>query len=386
MRLAVFCPYLPAPAESGGRIRIARLLAGVSGEHRLSLFAKASRREYAAGKSSPSLNLFTDTCVRPRGLELKAMLAESERAVTGCPTSLFRAFREAHRQNPFDGAVVEHAHAGRFALELGIPFVLDEHNVESHYLAAKQVPSRILSALQKMQVQRLAAFEESLWRNASAVISVSDDEAQVIRERTGIVPQVIPNGVALKTTPYMGAEQRAPYTLLFVGLMDHPPNVQAAHLLAQDVLPRVKASFPNARLVLCGRNPAPTVTALESADVEVTGGVPSVTEYWNQGTVFANALSDGAGTSLKVAEALASGIPMVSTAVGARGFTGLLAGKHYLPAESGTEFASQICRIFRTPAAYTTMTKSGRDVATQLDWEQLSARYLKVINSAFADT
>jgi glycosyltransferase involved in cell wall biosynthesis len=108
-----------------------------------------------------------------------------------------------------------------------------------------------------------------------------------------------------------------------------------------------------------------------------------VKPYWSKGTVFSNILRGGAGTSLKVAEALASGIPMVSTATGVRGYAQLSEGQHYLHAESAEDFAERICDVLAAPAAFSDMTRAGRAVAEQLGWSALAERYAQVIEAAF---
>ncbi|MDD9941941.1 MAG: glycosyltransferase family 4 protein [Myxococcales bacterium] len=382
MRLAVFCPYLPAPADSGGRIRITRLLSRVAEAHELCLFAKANRGEALAAEACPELEMFAERTVAGGQLELSARLREPERVISGTPQRLGDAVLAAHARHPFDGAIVEHAHAGRFVRLLRVPFVLDEHNIESQFLAAKLRARGTPRLYARHEVARLARFEGALWQAARRVVSVSEDEARVIEARCRVHPRVIPNGVSFDGFDACTGRQAA--TIVFVGLMDHPPNVTAALELAHEILPRVRARVPNARLVLCGKNPSPQVRGLASSHVEVTGSVASVAPYWSQATVFTNALRDGAGTSLKVLEALAAGTPMVSTAEGVRGFADLNAGEHYLAADTHAELAERTADVIERPGDFQDMIAAGKAYARQLDWGRLAEQYLEVVEEGLA--
>ena len=86
------------------------------------------------------------------------------------------------------------------------------------------------------------------------------------------------------------------------------------------MMPIVPATMPDARLTLCGGSPGPEVRALASPWCEVTGSVPDIRVFQKRASVFANALFHGAGSSLKVPEALAAGLPIISTNTGVRGY------------------------------------------------------------------
>jgi glycosyltransferase involved in cell wall biosynthesis len=166
-------------------------------------------------------------------------------------------------------------------------------------------------------------------------------------------------------------------------MMSFPPNIRAARFLAEKVLPLVLAEVPDANLVLCGRDPSREVLALAGPNVTVTGTVPSVTPYLEDAAVYGNALFEGAGSSLKVPEALAAGIPLVSTSVGVRGFD-LREGDHFLGAEDPEGFCRQILRILRDPARADPLSRRGRDYVRSLDWELLGQKFLSAVECAAA--
>jgi glycosyltransferase involved in cell wall biosynthesis len=191
---------------------------------------------------------------------------------------------------------------------------------------------------------------------------------------------VVPNGTAVDELPFTPPSARTGHDVLFVGLMSHAPNVAAARFLAGEVMPRVWREEPAARLVLCGRSPAREVSALAGERVVVTGTVERVTPWLARAAVYANALFQGAGSSLKVPEALASGVPLVSTAVGVRGFP-LVPGTHYARAEDAERFAREIVRALRSRAELDVQAARGRAVAEGYDWEAIASRFATLVAS-----
>jgi glycosyltransferase involved in cell wall biosynthesis len=274
--------------------------------------------------------------------------------------------------------VAEHSHAAWAALDSGLPWILDEHNIESDYWASKQLVAGSLRRWHRPELSRLHAWETRCWQRASEVIAVTKNDAAYISQHRARPAQHIPNGADLAELRFMSPSERSGPGVLFVGLMDHPPNVQAAQTLATRVMPLVWQHRPDARLVLCGANPARAVRALAGPRICVTGRVPSLAPYLAEARVFANCLAFGAGSSLKVLEALAAGVPLISTAVGVRGFS-LHPGEHYVGAETPQAFAAAILRCLNVPgAAYgelSAMARAGRVFAEAHHWHTLAERF-----------
>jgi glycosyltransferase involved in cell wall biosynthesis len=113
--------------------------------------------------------------------------------------------------------------------------------------------------------------------------------------------------------------------LLFVAGFGHPPNVDAARWLCAEIMPRVRARIPGAKLRLVGASPTAEVLALADALTEVTGAVSEeeLLASYRRARVAVVPLRFGAGIKSKVVEALQQGLPLVTTTVGAQGLAGL---------------------------------------------------------------
>ncbi|MGC8919134.1 glycosyltransferase family 4 protein [Streptomyces sp. PG2] len=136
--------------------------------------------------------------------------------------------------------------------------------------------------------------------------------------------------------------------MLFQGSFDWPPNADAAAWLTREVLPRLHARVPGARVVLAGK-PAPEVAALAGPCVEVTGMVPSMAPYLRAADLVVVPLRVGSGTRIKILEAFAHGVPVVSTTIGAEGLD-VVAGEHLALAD-GAEGLALACAELLTDRA-----------------------------------
>ena len=380
MRVALFSPYLPAPPSTGGRIRIYQWLKRMDSRVELHLFAAAAQRELSP-QTREQLTMVDELHVVPPALVISPWPALPRRVRRFVPSQLERAFWKNHQQKAYDLVWVEHVHAARVAYEASLPWLLDEHNVESQYLRAKMSARGKVGMIGEHDVRALERWEKKMWCAATEVVCVTEADATRVAEVRGQAPVIIPNGVDLRITPYVSPLARTgEKRVLFVGLMNHPPNEQAASELAQKVMPLVWAQHADARLVLCGANPSKKVLSLASDRVEVTGTVPSVQAYLQQAHVFANLLYHGGGSSLKVVEALASGVPLISTAVGVRGFK-LDNGTHYLEANTTQDMALQINRVLNGDPSAEARSRAGRSEAEKYDWATLSQAFQSTLLS-----
>lgn len=304
----------------------------------------------------------------PSGLPLR----DPWRARDAVPLGLRRALARAHRARPYDAVVACHAYAfGALDGLGGAVRVLDEHNLEGRY-------ARTVLRANPLERVAMERFERRAWRAADLVTCVREEDRRVIARHAGGASAVVPNGVDLSAVSFRAPSARRGRAVLFVGALSHRPNVDACVALAREVLPRLLRAEPEAGLILCGRAPDATVRALAGERVTVTGTVPSTAPWLDEASVFANAIREGEGTSLKVIEAAAAGVPIVSTAVGARGFA-MAHRTHLLRAEDPDAFAEAILATWRDPAAADRRAHAAREVALAHDWERLGARFAALV-------
>jgi GT2 family glycosyltransferase/glycosyltransferase involved in cell wall biosynthesis len=167
---------------------------------------------------------------------------------------------------------------------------------------------------------------------------------------------------------------REPFTMLFLGSFRHTPNATALAWFATQVLPRVLERCPAARLVVVGSDPPPRhffPRHLES--IELRGFVEDIREPLSRYAIFVCPILAGSGMRVKLLEAFAAGIPVVSTTLGAEGLASR-DGEVCALADTPEDFARRILDLFEDPDAAAAMAARARDAVLQRDMGAMTRR------------
>ena len=189
--------------------------------------------------------------------------------------------------------------------------------------------------------------ETAIFRQVDRVLTPSQAELEHIRQDVpGISAMDIPlYCLPPRTLPPRQAQHfHDRHDIVFVGGFPHTPNVDAALWLVRDIMPLVWERHPQCRLWLVGYAPPPEVTALAGPRIEVTGHVPDLDPFYRLARMTVAPLRFGAGVKGKILSALAAGLPVVTTTIGAEGI-GLIDGQSALLADQARELAQAIIRL-----------------------------------------
>ena len=293
-----------------------------------------------------------------------------------CP-EMSRTLERLLREESYDAAVCDFlVTAINFpALEQAVLF---EHNVETVIWRrhAENATDPLRHAYFRLQERRMFAFEEGACRRAGRVVTVSETDAGNIQELFGVRCSPIPTGVDMEYfRPPTGQQKRQ--GLVFVGSMDWMPNVDGVLWFAEHVLPLIRARQRDLPITVVGRTPPPAILALAGSDpfFFVTGTVADVRPYlWNAAASIVP-LRIGGGTRLKIYEAMAAGLPVVSTTVGAEGLD-VRDGETIAIADSRDEFARRCLDLATASEASRYMSSAALDlVSSRCSWEQVSRMF-----------
>jgi sugar transferase (PEP-CTERM/EpsH1 system associated) len=250
--------------------------------------------------------------------------------------------------------------------------VFDWHNIESELLqryaeTAKSAPRRFYAHRTE---QRMAALESKLLHSQAGHIICSAREATQLKS---LAPEarlaVIENGVDAAAFDGVAASpNETPNRIVFVGLMAYHANVDAAVWFTTQIWPQLRARFPGFTLTIVGASPAPAVLALASEPhVEVTGTVPDVRSYYAEAFAVVVPLRTGAGTRLKILEAMAACVPVIATRLGTEGLAAT-PGKDLLIAQRPEDWLAALESLQR-PEVRSGLTTSARSlVESRYDW------------------
>lgn len=382
----------PWPLNSGGHIRTFHILAALSRHTRLRVVCPVRPHEHGAIEALQAGGLDMVPCsvgersTAGEAIRLLGSLSRRE------PYVMYRrhawtAVRSAveSQVRAFDPDVLYLDHLDSLIYRTAaprIPAAVDLHNVYSLLVqrAAHEERRKWRAAFLMREARLLDDVERLCARDADMLFTVSEQEAQHFRSLGARTVHVIPNGVDYGAVADLPTGRSNPPTILFLGTMSWGPNANAARFLV-DVLPRVRLQLPDVRLLIVGRDPPPDLAALNGTPgVEVTGSVPDVKPYLLRGTVMAVPLDAGGGTRLKILEAFAAGLPVVSTAVGAEGIDAT-PGQHLVIAERPV-FADALAGLLRSSERSHQVASEGRRLARdKYDWAIIGPAAARLVAS-----
>jgi polysaccharide biosynthesis protein PslH len=401
LRIVVVDEELPYPPTSGKRIRTLNLLRRLARRHRITLLchrnADAAEAYHAhAFMQAQGIEIVSVPRIVPPksglgfyarlGLNLFSRLPYS--VATHTSVALRRALRAYAATHDVDLWHCEWTPYAQALRVLGpVRKLVMAHNVES--VIWRRYHETATNPLQRWYIGRqwrkFERFERQAFSEASRTVAVSDTDAALIaREYGGNCVEVVENGVDL--TYFRRLELgRNPRQILFLGSLDWRPNLDAVSLLLDRIFPVVRAEDGEARLCLVGRNPPSWLRrrVMDLPGVVLHANVEDVRPYLNLSGILAVPLRIGGGSRLKILEALASGLPVVATKVGAEGLS-LEADQHLTVVDSVEDMAAALVRRIRTPQEALAQAERGRKVVVaRYDWDalanQLEAVWLRCV-------
>ncbi|WP_437580020.1 glycosyltransferase family 4 protein [Sorangium sp. So ce887] len=396
MRILYFAPRACWPLDTGAKLRNWHFV------RQLSRFARVTYLSFAddgavrngrarmggAGPAPQSMNdiaqitdqVLTLTQERPNSLGkiLRGAVGQLPLVVLNYTTDAMR--QELARvldAGRFDAVQVESVHlAGYLPLLRAArnrPLLLcDWHNIESEVLSrySKHAPDPLRGLAAFALASQLAGFERKVLEQFDAHLTVSErDRAKLLALRPGLRAFAVDNGVHVDAFPAGAGGSEPRRRIVFVGSMDYRPNAQAIVAFARDVWPAIHAARPAWRLTVVGRSPGPEVRALGALPgVEVTGTVPDVRPYYADALASVVPLRIGGGSRLKILEALAAGVPVVSTQLGAEGLA-LRDREHAIITRTVEEIRGALLELDADPALRARLAAAGRAlVQSRYDW------------------
>ena len=243
-----------------------------------------------------------------------------------------------------------------------------------------------IAFVRRTEARRLLPREVALGEQADLVFVSTRQEAEDLRARsTPRRLEILTNGTPWRDVAALPPPSRAGPVLGFLGQMDYPPNIEAARHLAREVLPRVRARVPGARLRVMGRAPAAAVRALASDAVEVTGEVASIPAALASIRVFVAPLEMGRGLPNKILEAMATGRAVVVSSWSARALLGA-PGRDYEVADGAEERARLVAALLEDDARCDRLGTAGAAyVRREHDWDAVLDGMAAAIEALVAD-
>lgn len=254
--------------------------------------------------------------------------------------------------------------------------VLVEHEPGSpaarERLRAGRGGGRVLPYADYLAWQR---YERATMRRADAVVTFTERDRTALLTSAGRTPVVvIPLGTTLPKQP-LEAEGSEPGSVLFFGNFMHPPNVDAARRLTEEIFPRIVARHSGATLYLVGDRAPTGLGSSTTGSIIVTGWVPDVQPYLDRAALVVVPMRLGGGMRVKVLEALAAGKAVVATRLAVEGL-GLIDGEQVVLAETDEDIAAAAAALLEDPRRRAALARAARAWACEhLGWDRPAAVY-----------
>ncbi|HEX8011822.1 MAG TPA: TIGR03087 family PEP-CTERM/XrtA system glycosyltransferase [Casimicrobiaceae bacterium] len=368
MKILYVCHRFPFPPKRGGKIRPFNMIRHLSRDHEVTVASIVRSDEEAAEGAG-----LAQHCARyemARVYDPLQALRMVARLPTPAPSSLAyfyspdlaRRVRELLAKERFDLVFVHCSSAAQYVEDVqGVPKILDFGDMDSQkwleYARYKPFPA---SLGYRLEAHKLAREERRLASRFDLCTATTRAERETLESLgTGVATDWFPNGV---DSDYFSPspEPYDPDTIAFVGRMDYYPNQQCMFDFCTHTLPRLRASRPAIKLLIVGADPPPAVRDLQKLPgVTVTGSVPDVRPYLRCSALMVAPLNIARGTQNKILEAMAMGVPVVTSRAAAGGVDAL-DQEHFLVASAPEHYASLILEILEHPQERLRLSRAGR--------------------------
>lgn len=384
MRILFITPRLPDPPSRDGMSLIAHyLIRQLAPRNEITLWSFADDQNDTLQNEISTWPIKTRLFPKPRHRLIEYYLLHGHHGgwfqYQWQSPALSSALTAADRTGEFDLIVIHTPFlSGYLPAITKTPVVLQAIDcMSSWFRQAASVETGLLKRWHlRLESRKATWVEQNVYSLARAVTLVSPVDADIIAQHLPAARvHVVTNGIDLPLFPMLN-EPPDPATVIFSGVMDYAPNVDAVRRFYREVWPDLVASRPTVKWLIVGKNPTADVRSLAAADqrITVTGYVDQLRPYFQRATVVISPLNIGTGFKNKVLEALALGRPMVVSPISLPG-TSAADGVHLLVADRPTEWVTKINSLLDNRQEQLRLASNGRRLAENSDWSVVAGHY-----------
>lgn len=383
-------PYLPYPLLSGGQIRTYNLLKNLSKHHEITLFAlikDESERQYIDDLKPflAQIQVFkrTKNPWHPRNILLAAVTPYPFLVTRNLPSSMRSKVAKELATKQYDLIHAETFYMMPNIPHTKIPVLLVEQTIEylGYRYFAKTTAHWYAKPLLYLDIWKLKFWEQYYWRKASRLVAMSPDDRSLIQSelKESIKIDVVANGVDVERFTNTKRDLPVHPTVLFVGTFKWLPNIDAVTFLVEDIWPQIVNAIPDARLWIVGHSPTTKIKDYaRHKSITVSDRVDDIRDAYGAAHVLLAPIRSGKGTRFKVLEAMATGLPVVTTSLGAEGLS-LESGKDVLIGNDKQELAELTVRLLNDSSLQVSLAKEAKQrVQHGYSWATISKTLDKV--------
>jgi len=398
MKILMVVPLLPNISMSGGQTRWFNIIKYLSKKHDVTLITFI--KDNSEKKYIPELKKYCKKVLvfrRPkspwtfRNLFLTAFSLYPLLVVRNWSPRAKQAIKNELEKENYD---VIHAEAfyvmPHLPKQSKVPTILVEQTIEylvyKHYVD-HEVPW-YMKPIYLYDIMKLKYWEKYFWKKTDQLVAVSAEDQKIMQKLVpGLDIEIIPNGVdADYYSKYQSTKKKPPHVMYGVTNFEWLQNVEAVDILINEVWPLVHQKISSAKLWIVGRKIPKRIVDLSETrdDIEVTESIPDARDAYSAAMTMVTPIKGSGGTRLKVLEAMASGLPIVSTSIGVAGLH-VENEKHVLVSDTSSGLAKETIRLLTDGKLYQRISINGREYVNEnYDWKSIvnlhDKIYEKVVN------
>ncbi|UCC65344.1 MAG: glycosyltransferase [Anaerolineae bacterium] len=386
MKILLLTQVLPYPPDSGPKVKTWNVLKYLAQHHEVTLVS------FVRGDQSEDIRHLRKYCQAVHTVPMvRGAIRDAWHMglsfLTRQPFMMLRDDRSAMRdlvarlsaEGHFDVAHADQLNMAQYAARVPGAFkILDAHN--ALWLLYKRLWETMPPGPRKWLLGRdwrlLRNYEGWLVREFDAVLAVSHEDKAALQEAAGQAVDITVIPIAIDTDEVTVVKRETePNHILHIGTMYWPPNIDGVNWFIQEIYTLVRQQRPDVQFDVVGARPPTELLALNDTGlgINVTGYVEDPTPYQQQAAAMVVPLRAGGGMRVKILNALAEGIPIVSTTLGYEGIE-MTPGHNILVGDTPEAFAAEVLRVLDDPDLGRQLAANGRQlVEEKYDYRQACA-------------
>ena len=389
MKILYLSLRFPYPPFSGDKIRTYNVLKHLSRKHSISFVSFAQSPD-----DIKNMDKLRDFCVQIETVNFSKVRAYSNCILHSFSDDPFqiaywhssdmqRSVDRLMEKNGFDLAHVQFFRMAQYIIKYTDKLkVLDSGDSFWLNLSRRSKLDRSMAwPLLKLEASKVKLYETQIARWFDHVTMVSSvDMDCLLSNDDKLSVSVIPMGVDLDY--YQSGSSEYGLNLLFTGTIRYFPNKDAVLYFYNEIFPLVKKVIPDVKFYIVGNQPPKNIIKLASGnDIVVTGRVEDVRPYFDKSAVFVCPLRSGSGMQAKILEAMAMGVPVVTTSLGFEALDAV-AGRDILVADDPKRFAEEVIRLVKDKDLRQYISQNARKlVEEKYGWSSIVERLNAVYES-----
>lgn len=398
MKILMLLPFLPIDQMSGGQTRWYHLIKFLSKKHKITVVSLIRGDKEKELSYLPQIEKYCEKIMvfdRPkspwtiRNLFLTLVTFNPLVVMRNFSLEERKAITKELKENHYDLIHAETFYVMPHIPKTNVPIVLVDPTIEfsvyQHYVD-NEVPF-IFKFIYLFDVIKLKWWEKYYWRKANKVFAVSEEDRLIMKnELRDVNVGIIPNGVDVRYFEEKKVKRSMPQRVLYHGDYKWMQNVEAVNILIKEVWPLIKSKTKSIKLWITGRSIPKDIIELAKKDKDIilSESPKDNRDVFKTASVTVTPIMSPGGTRLKVLEAMASDLPVVSTPVGVAGLN-IKKGVHALVSSDVRELADMAAKVLKDDKLSARLASEGKKfVANNFDWQAIVADldkvYAKLIN------